>query len=116
MLRLCLIAFLSSSLTLLSGFFFGLSFSWFQERCELDTLLECAQTLMVDVGTQVFSQWPAALLMVGKALAIQKPPIKHVSLTGVKHRGQVRIPYITFGVLCELCWCLASSLTAYGRH
>ncbi|BDA50767.1 probable E3 ubiquitin-protein ligase SHPRH [Coccomyxa sp. Obi] len=41
-----------------------------------------------EIKSLVFSQWPAALLMVSKALAIQKPPIKHVSLTGVKHRGQ----------------------------
>ncbi|CAL8465161.1 g4696 [Coccomyxa elongata] len=40
------------------------------------------------IKSLVFSQWPAALLMVSKALAIQKPPIKHVSLTGIKHRGQ----------------------------
>lgn len=37
---------------------------------------------------QVFSQWQGALQMVSAALNMQNPPIKHVSLTGVKRKGQ----------------------------
>lgn len=37
---------------------------------------------------QVFSQWQGALFLVSKALDAQDPPIKHVALTGTRHRGQ----------------------------
>ena len=30
---------------------------------------------------QVFSQWPDALRLVGKALDVQQPPLRHVTLS-----------------------------------
>jgi hypothetical protein len=41
---------------------------------------------------QVFSQWQGALFLVSKALDAQDPPIKHVALTGTRHRGQASTP------------------------
>jgi hypothetical protein len=59
--------------------------------CEVATLCMCMVNLMpAHAHAQVFSQWRDALLLVSKALDVQNPPLRHVSLTGVKRKGQAR--------------------------
>ena len=70
----------------------------------LNTLVVRARSLLTLLGSlvglcplrsctthaQVFSQWRDALKLVSKALDVQNPPLPHVSLTGVKRKGQAR--------------------------